>query len=100
MTVMRGSIVTVAAQRAVAGNLLRGQQRSLSQVGFQVNGSEIALHDRYRVQLGAQRCRVNSAICERSVESPLGLDDLPANGYGPFAHFGIKGVGSHSLCVG
>ena len=49
MTLMRGSIVTVAAQRVVAENLLLGQQRPLSDVSFQVNGPEIALQDCYRI---------------------------------------------------
>ncbi len=53
MAVLWSPIVAVAAQRVVAGNLLARQQRPLSQVGFQVSGPEIALQDRYRVQLRA-----------------------------------------------
>ena len=71
MTIMRSSIVTVAAQCVIAGNLLRGQQRPLSQMSFQVNGSEIALQDCYRVELGAQRRRLGLSRRFTKCQAPL-----------------------------
>jgi hypothetical protein len=65
----------ISAQRIVTGDLLRGEQCALRQMGGEVHGAPLALQRRNGADLCLQACLIDPAGGESPIESPLRFDD-------------------------
>jgi hypothetical protein len=77
---MRRRVASISAKHVVSGNLLRRQQRVLSQVGLQVSGPKLTLQGRDGTDLRAKRRRLDCGIGKGAIEGAFCLDDLAADG--------------------